>query len=221
MLALRGSNARAVISRLNPIIRGWSAYYRGVVSSKEFSKLDSYVWTLTYKWAKYSHSNKSKHWVVNRYFGSFNRSRRDRWVFGDRSSGIYLLKHSWTKIVRHQLVPGTASPDDPTLAEYWARRRQRKTPPLDGVSLRQLKAQHGRCPLCDAPLLLADHEPQSPEEWEQGLMVIHKAVRRDAITTERKTGTPDEPVVFHLVHADCRRRSPTAASTVAAVSAHL
>jgi RNA-directed DNA polymerase len=221
MLALRGSNARAVIARLNPIIRGWSAYYRGVVSSKEFSKLDSYVWTLTYKWAKYSHSNKSKHWVVNRYFGSFNRSRRDRWVFGDRSSGIYLLKHSWTKIVRHQLVPGTASPDDPTLAEYWARRRQRKTPPLDGVSLRQLKAQHGRCPLCDAPLLLADHEPQSPEEWEQGLMVIHKAVRRDAITTERKTGTPDEPVVFHLVHADCRRRSHTAASTVAAVSAHL
>jgi RNA-directed DNA polymerase len=211
MLALRGANAKAVIARLNPIIRGWSAYYRGVVSSKEFSKLDSHVWTLTYKWAKYSHSNKSKHWVVNRYFGSFNRSRRDRWVFGDRTSGIYLLKHSWTKIVRHQLVPGTASPDDPTLAEYWARRRQRKTPPLDRVSLRQLKAQHDRCQLCDAPLLLTDHEPQSPEEWEQWLMVIRKAVRRDAITTERTTGTPDEPVAFHLVHADCRRRSHTAA----------
>jgi RNA-directed DNA polymerase len=215
VLALRGANAKAVTARLNPIIRGWSTYYRGVVSSKEFSTLDSYVWKLTYKWAKYSHSNKSKHWVVNRYFGSFNRSRRDRWVFGDRNSGIYLLKHSWTKIVRHQLVPGRASPDDPTLAEYWAKRQQHKTPPLAGVSLRQLRAQHGRCPLCDAPLMLADHEPQSPEEWEQWLMATRKAVRRDAITTERETGTPDEPVASHLVHADCRRRSHTAVDTEA------
>jgi RNA-directed DNA polymerase len=29
MRALRGSNAAAVIARLNPIIRGWAAYYRG------------------------------------------------------------------------------------------------------------------------------------------------------------------------------------------------
>ncbi len=205
MSALQGANVKAVVARLNPIIRGWSTYYRGVVSTKEFSKLDSYVWALTYKWAKYSHSNKSKHWVVNRYFGSFNRSRQDRWVFGDRESGAYLLKFSWTKIVRHQLVPGTASPDDPDLAQYWSRRRQRTAPPLDGVSLRQLKAQHGRCPICGAPLLLADHEPQAPEEWEQWLKVIRKAVRRDAITTARDTGTPDEPAAFHLVHADCRR----------------
>jgi RNA-directed DNA polymerase len=36
-------------------------------------------------------------------------------VFGDRISGAYLLKFSWTKIVRHQLVKGRASPDDPAL----------------------------------------------------------------------------------------------------------
>ena len=130
MLALRGANATAVIARLNPIIRGWSAYYRSVVSSQAFAKLDTYVWTLTYKWAKHSHPNKSRHWVVNRYFGSFNRSRRDQWVFGDRDSPAYLLKFSWTNIVRHQLVPGTASPDDRALADYWAERRKRKTPPL-------------------------------------------------------------------------------------------
>ena len=43
MRSLRGSNAMAVIARLNPIIRGWAAYYRGVVSSKIFSSLDNYV----------------------------------------------------------------------------------------------------------------------------------------------------------------------------------
>lgn len=40
MRSLRGSNAMAVVVRLNPIIRGWAAYYRGVVSSEQFSALD-------------------------------------------------------------------------------------------------------------------------------------------------------------------------------------
>ena len=47
MRALRGSNAAAVIAALTPIIRGWAAYYRGVVSSKIFGELDNYVWKLT------------------------------------------------------------------------------------------------------------------------------------------------------------------------------
>ena len=57
--------------------------------------------------------NKSKRWVVARYFGSFHPGRPNRWVFGDRKSGAYLVRFSWTRIVRHQLVPGRASPDDP------------------------------------------------------------------------------------------------------------
>jgi len=216
MLALRGSNAQAVLQRLNPIIRGWSAYYRTVVSKRTFSAMDKYVWTLTYKWAKYSHSNKSRHWVVDRYFGQFNGSRQDRWVFGDRESGAYLLKFSWTGIVRHQMVPGTASPDDPALADYWARRRQRSAPPLDGASLRLLKTQHGRCPLCGGLLLLADREPQSPSEWERWLTVTRRAVRKHAIAAEGGPGRPGNAVAVRLVHVHCRRRaSPPSAMTSA------
>ena len=44
---MRGSNAGAVIARINPIIRGWAAYYRGVVSSKVFNALDNHLWWLT------------------------------------------------------------------------------------------------------------------------------------------------------------------------------
>src|SRR5215470_9690722 len=40
MRTLRGGNAIAVIATLNPIIRGWAAYYRGVVSSRLFKWLD-------------------------------------------------------------------------------------------------------------------------------------------------------------------------------------
>ena len=119
MRSLRGANAQAVIARFNPIIRGWAAYYRTVVASETFTSLDHYLWKLTYKWAKHSHPNKPTRWIVHRYFGKFHKSRQDQWVFGDRDSGAYLHRFAWTKIVRHQMVRGTSSPDDPALAEYW------------------------------------------------------------------------------------------------------
>ena len=199
-----GANARAVIRRLNPIIRGWAAYYRTVVSSEVYTTLDSYMWKLTQKWAVFSHSNKSKHWVIARYFGQFNKSRHDRWVFGDRDSGAYLRKFAWTRIVRHQVVKGTASPDDPALADYWAKRRHKAPPPpIGATNLRLLEAQTGRCPLCGSTLLDVDDLPQSPREWEQWLAATHKAILRVAIAGH---GTADaaEP---RLIHAHCRHRS--------------
>jgi RNA-directed DNA polymerase len=52
---LRGSNARSVIAWLNPIVRGWAAYYRGVVSSKVFHSLDAHLWWLVNRWARHRH----------------------------------------------------------------------------------------------------------------------------------------------------------------------
>jgi RNA-directed DNA polymerase len=203
MRTLQGANAAAVIARLNPIIRGWACYYRTVVSARVFNALDHYMWTLTYRWALRSHRNKPKTWVVDRYYGAFNTARTDRWVFGDRDSGAYLIKFSWIPIVRHQMVKATASPDDPSLTEYWTkRRRRRKPPPLDQPTLRLLKAQEGRCPRCGDYLLHADHEPQSPEEWEQWFTAIHKALRRQAVTLHGGTGGDRH----HLVHNHCLRR---------------
>jgi RNA-directed DNA polymerase len=62
--SLRGSNAVAVIKRLNPIIRGWANYYRTHVAAEIFAKLDQYLWRLTYKWVRFSHANKSASWVI-------------------------------------------------------------------------------------------------------------------------------------------------------------
>jgi hypothetical protein len=101
-----------------------------------------------YKWATFSHATKPKKWIVARYFGKHNKFRNDHWVFGDATSGAHLVKLAWTSIVRHTMVKGTASPDDPALAEYWASRRRRLTPPLDSYTLRLLAKQDGRCPLC-------------------------------------------------------------------------
>jgi RNA-directed DNA polymerase len=162
---LRGANAGAAIARINPIIRGWTAYHRGVVSSRTFTALDNHLWALTYKWATRSHANKPKKWIMDRYFGKYNKFRNDRWVFGDATSGIYLAKPSWTGIVRHTMVKGAASPDDPALTEYWANRRRRVTPPLDSHTLRLLTK------LPDLPGTPADRRPAAELPPRMGTVV--------------------------------------------------
>jgi RNA-directed DNA polymerase len=203
MISLRGKNAAMVLKRLNPIVRGWAMYYRTVVSSEAFAKLDRHVWQLTYKWAKLTHPNKPRHWVINRYFGRNNKSRHDNWVFGDREGGGYLVKHDWTKIVRHQMVRAGSSPDDPALADYWAARRRRTAPPpLDSLSLRLLQQQHGYCPVCGQFLLQADSPPQTPQQWEQWIRSTGKAINKRSIYQKR--ASPDGGTV-RLVHTRCRK----------------
>lgn len=206
MRSLRGANAAAVVSHLNPVIRGWSAYYRSVVSSRVFNGLDHHVWHLTYRWARHTHPNKSRGWVAARYFGKFNRSRQDRWVFGDPDTGAYLTKFSWTKIVRHVPVKGRASPDDPALAEYWADRRRRRTPPpLDQHTLRLLRAQQDCCPACGDLLVDPGHEPQSPQEWERWFMAARRTMRKQLVV-QQADGTTRERSFYRLLHAHCHRQ---------------
>jgi RNA-directed DNA polymerase len=219
MRALRGHNAQMVLIRLNPIIRGWSAYYRHAVSARVFNELDSHVWKLTYKWANFTHPHKGKRWITSRYFGAFNSSRRDRWVFGDRESGAYLIKFAWTKITRHTLVKGWASPDDPTLTDYWRARRRRGRPPLDRARLRLLLKQHGRCPLCGELLLHADAEPQHPDDWALWITATSKAIRHHAIALDPGPGTPEERIAFRLIHTHCRRRRPDGTDNAPALAA--
>jgi RNA-directed DNA polymerase len=194
--SLRGSNAPAVIKQLNPIIRGWANYYRTHIAGEIFAKLDQYLWRLTYKWARFSHANKSASWVTARYFGRFNKARQDRWVFGDRHSGSYMHRFAWTSIVRHQLVKQGASPDDPALADYWAERRRKPVLPINNTSLWLFKAQDGCCPICKTPLFAT--QPQTPNDWETWLT----STRTTITIVKPVTGTPDT-ADHRLTHAQC------------------
>lgn len=198
--SLRGAPAGVVIKRLNPIIRGSSSYYRGAVASEAFASLDTHLWRHTYKWAKARHANKSKPWVVAQYYGEFHPRRSNRWVFGDRSTGAYLLRFGWTRIVRHRLVKGRSSPDDPALAEYWARRRRRQRPPLAGRSLGILHSQQGLCAVCSTALFDSFDEVDAALGWEQSDLI-------GSVIRQRVAGQPGEAPTFRLVHAECRRQS--------------
>ena len=202
---LRGVNVAAVLARIVPITRGWVAYYRTVVSSKVFGDLTDYLWKLTYKWACWSHQNKPKRWIVQRYYGRFNKVRGDRWVFGDRATGIHLPKPSWTEIKRHTVVKGGASVDDPDLIRYWTERRRKVKPPLDSYTVRLLSKQDGQCTLCGEALLAFDDPPQNPQGWQWWhLWVTKKAITADYLVHHDRPG-PSRDQRTHLVHASCSR----------------
>ncbi len=107
------------------------------------------------RFAKRTHPNKSDHWRVDKYWGRFNFDRPiDRWVFGSQQTGADLLKFRWFPIKRHILVKGYASPDDPSLRDYWRQREQAKAK-TELIPSRQkiAKRQDYVCPVCGDALL--------------------------------------------------------------------
>lgn len=72
-----------------------------------FSTLDAHLWRLAWKWARYSHPNKPRRWIITRYFGMFNPARQDKWVPGSRETGFYapgLPDEQWFGVLTRRLL---------------------------------------------------------------------------------------------------------------------
>jgi RNA-directed DNA polymerase len=144
---LKAASQDTVIATLNPKIRGWSGYYRTVVASRAFSKLDHLVWRKLMRWAKYRHPRKGSRWVVRKYFNIEGRKRPGemRWLFVS-DNGPALIRHTNTAIRRHVKVNGRQSPYNGDWV-YWATRLGRY-PGLTARAAQLLKRQAGRCAWC-------------------------------------------------------------------------
>ena len=57
-----------LISRLNPVLRGWANYHSHVVAKETFARVDATVWSMLWRWAVRRHPNKSARWVKQKYF---------------------------------------------------------------------------------------------------------------------------------------------------------
>ncbi|MEM7595627.1 MAG: group II intron reverse transcriptase/maturase [Cyanobacteria bacterium P01_A01_bin.83] len=157
-----GKPLNVLIGKINPIIRGKANYLNKVVSSKEFNSLDFFIFNRQVRYVKRTHPNKPKYWWQDKYWGRLNLSRpNDKWVFGDKKSGNYIIKFAWTKIKRHSLVVKRSSPDDPALKEYWEN-RNKKSDKLDVEIFNKNQAivagkQDFKCPVCGQTLF--NNEP--------------------------------------------------------------
>jgi RNA-directed DNA polymerase len=179
----------ALISRLNPVITGWSNYYSASVSKVIFSDLDNLMYLKLKAWAQHRHPKKSRGWVSKKYWQTIGN---DNWVFATRQEGknpMRLRSHTETKIIRHVKVNGDASPYDGNLI-YWSS-RMGKHPEVTVRVATLLKSQSGKCTHCgmyfrESDVLEIDHiTPKSlgGKDEYKNLQILHRHCH-DEKTTE-------------------------------------
>jgi RNA-directed DNA polymerase len=124
------AEAAQVIRYLNPLLSGWANYYQHAVSKQTFSYVSHQVWKALWIWCLRRHPQRGQHWVKRRYFRS---SKMRDWVFFAKTRNARgemiestLFNIQAVPITRHVKVRGNASPDNPSLREYWSQRRKRK-----------------------------------------------------------------------------------------------
>ena len=111
------------------------------------------------RWAKRRHPNKNTLWVRKRYFKTINFNKLTfATTINDRrgkEKNLILYPIASTPIERHVKVKGEASPDDPSLREYWEKRHQKHGRSYWEKNSRNYKSaqnQNWICPICGEPL---------------------------------------------------------------------
>lgn len=120
----RGMNAVLLLEQLNPVIRGWCNYHKNVSAKVTFAKLETYVFTLLWKWALQQHPKKGRKWIRQKYFITIGNNH---WVFATRDEKgklVTIYQASHTPIIRHTLIKGEANPYDVNWEQYFNSRNR-------------------------------------------------------------------------------------------------
>nr|AIT94655.1 putative reverse transcriptase and intron maturase [Chlorosarcina brevispinosa] len=123
----QGKPVLLTITGLNSLIRSWANHFKPYLSKEVFASLDNSMFAYAVRFTRRTHPMKSWGWRKNRYFGKFHPEREDKWVFGNKETGHYLLKFSWVDIQRHTMIKADSSPDNPELSKYWEKRNAKKS----------------------------------------------------------------------------------------------
>jgi len=138
--AYRHAPQAALISKLNPVIRGWCNYYSKVCSKQTFFRCDYNLFSQLRAWARYR-TGQYNFKTLNKYWHRIG----NRLTFSTKD-GKYLAFHAATSISRYVKVQGNRSFYDGDVI-YWSTRKG-KHPELPSRVARLLKWYNGRCPEC-------------------------------------------------------------------------
>jgi RNA-directed DNA polymerase len=197
----RQAAAGPLILRLNPVIRGWTAYHRHVCSKKCFDTLDHAIFEALWRWAKRRHPNKPKRWVKARYWHTVQGRQ---WVFSGGITGrdgqrrtVRLFSAAAVPIRRHVKIKGAANPYDPAWEQYFEERLGVKMArDLKGrrTLLYLWKRQDGICPQCGQKITRITGWHSHHRVW-------------------RSKGGSDRADNRELLHPECHRQLHSRGST--------
>ena len=119
-----------LIHALNKKITGWTNYYRSVVLSKVFSRINHELFQALKRWTLKRHSRKGIKWIMKHYWKSH---KGDNWRFyclikdkEGKKKTLFLKRAKDTKIRRHIKIVAKANPFDPFYKDYFVRRKSER-----------------------------------------------------------------------------------------------
>lgn len=123
--ANKAAKQENLILQLNPVIRGWTNFFKANCISTPFNNIDQEIHMTIWKWCKRRHNNKSQKWISDKYFRPIAKRN---WVFAclnsdkeivklDRMTYIYTKK--W-----HLKIINKANVYDKEYNEYFRKRKQ-------------------------------------------------------------------------------------------------
>lgn len=92
-----GLDQKALIVKLNPVLRGWANYHKSTSAKRAFSKISMYTWQCLFKWCKKKSPKTPLRKLKSKYF--VRKGNRD-WIF-QTEDGTTLFEISSTPIRRH------------------------------------------------------------------------------------------------------------------------
>jgi RNA-directed DNA polymerase len=142
----KSSSQDKLIEILNRIIIGWRNYYSSVVSKEVFSGVSNTMFNQLRRWAFRRHPNMTRTKIVKKYWKTEGERN---WVFKTESNSLF---EHWEKpILRHTKVQGERSIFDGDIT-YWST-RMGKHPEMPTRKAKSLKAQKGKCNICQAKFI--------------------------------------------------------------------
>ena len=97
-----------MIAALNPVLRGWTNYYRHVSAKRTFGYLDYYVWWRVGRWLRMKHPGLNWKQINRRYVNDDHTYQ---------AGGITLYKPASTRVTRYRyrgaLIPTPWTPRQP------------------------------------------------------------------------------------------------------------
>jgi RNA-directed DNA polymerase len=182
-----------LIKRLNPILKGWAQYHKGVVAKATFSLMDQLIYWRLMRWGLRRHPRKTRKWVFTHYWKHWSgRYRFSEQILNEfeevQLTELYALAD--TKIERHIKVKGDFNPFDPAWVAYGEQLRvERMSKDIwDTQRWKLWIQQSGNCALCKQAIDMEN------ERYDDHHIVYRQFGGSDALSNRV------------LLHAICHKR---------------
>ena len=79
--SMQNASLSALLNRINPLLHGWTAYFRHGVSAATFSYLDSFVWRRVICWLRHKHARLNWRQLRQRFLPGWRPTEGDTVLF--------------------------------------------------------------------------------------------------------------------------------------------